>query len=318
LIDERERPKKYGALLLTAVGQKDFRTAETSVEAGGDVNMVDDKGETPLLLLAKGKWKDQEPQQVRLAEKACRAGADVNAQNLQGNAPLLYAAHRGNQSLVEALLQLGADTAVANNEGNTALMYAAHGGHEAICTALLEAFSPATAKNKFGLTAAETALRRGFKSCAVLIQAYEMAPKRADASGAGESQSSQGPRRKEKKKQEGAKSAFDYSKWNALEKEMQEDEAFEESLRAKEQTAAGKRPSPKLEELGPEAFGLPADTPWPPPDPASRRKGPFDYSRWDKIVDDIERRDKVQERYDDLQKNPQYEWRDGQKLQVIF
>lgn len=52
--------------------------------------------------------------------------------------------------------------------------------------------------------------------------------------------------------------------------------------------------------------------------PTAGRKGAFDYSRWDKIVDDIEKRDQVRERYDQLQKNPQYEWRDGQKMQVIF
>ena len=81
--------------------------------------------------------------------------------------------------------------------------------------------------------------------------------------------------------------------------------------------SAADRPGPKFEDLGPEAFGLPADTPW-PPDASMRKKGPFDYGHWDKIVDDIERQEKVLDRYDQLQKNPQYEYRDGQKMQVIF
>lgn len=77
------------------------------------------------------------------------------------------------------------------------------------------------------------------------------------------------------------------------------------------------RPTPKFEDLGPEAFGLPADTPW-PPDASLRKKGPFDYGHWDKIVEDVERQEKVLERYEHLQKNPKYEYRDGQKMQVIY
>lgn len=309
MLAEKERPKKYGALLISAINQKDVRTAESSIENGGDLSMTDEKGDTALLLLAKGKWKDQEGVQIRLVERAHKHGANVNFQNGQGNTALLFAAHRGNQRLVEGLLALKADTSLTNSEGNTALMYAAHGGHEVICTALLEAFSPAKLKNKFGLTAAEMAQKRGFKSCSVLIQAYEMAPKKAGLP-------DQAPVRKKEKKE--AKQAFDYSKWNSLEKEMQQDEQVEEEMRKKEEASMMRRPTPKMEDMGPEAFGLPPDTPWPPTDPNLRKKGPFDYSRWDKVVEDIEKHEKVVERYEHLQKNPQYEWRNGQKMQVIF
>lgn len=310
LIAEKERPKKYGLMLLSSVGQRDARTAEASIDSGADVTLKDAKGDTALLLLAKANWKDQEEIQVRLAEKARRAGADLNFRNCQGNTPLLFAAHRGNRQLVECLLRLRADASMANEEGNTALMYAAHSGHEVICLALLEAFAPAKVRNKSGLTAADMAQKRGFKSCAILVQAYEMAPKKSGT------QEVSAPKKKEK--QEHAKLAFDYSKWNALEKEMAQDEELEEDQRRKEEAALIKRPAPRMEDMGPEAFGLPPDTPWPPGNPTSRLKGPFDYSRWDKVVDDIERRDKAVERYERLQKSPEYEWRDGQKMQVIF
>jgi len=308
MIADKEKPKKYGRMLLEALNQKDVRTAEASIENGGDMNTTDEKGDTPLILLAKGKWKDQEGVQARLAERACKAGANIDFQNGQGNTALLFAAHRGCKRLVECLLELKADTSLTNSEGNTALMYAAHGGHEAICTGLLEAYSPAKAKNKFGLTAAEMAQKRGFKNCAVLIQAYEMAPKRRELPA---------PAAAKKEKKE-VKKAFDYSKWDALEKEMQEDEEVEAAQKKKEEEALTKRPTPKMEDLGPEAFGLPPDAPWPPTDPALKKKGPFDYSRWDKVVDDIERHEKVVERYEHLQKNPQYEYRDGQKMQIVF
>lgn len=89
------------------------------------------------------------------------------------------------------------------------------GGHEAICTALLEAYSPVVVKNHFGLTAEETAKRRGFKACALLIKAYELAPKKPGDPSATSSATSSAPR----KQKEAIKGAFDYSKWNALEKE---------------------------------------------------------------------------------------------------
>lgn len=308
LISERERPKKYGLMLLNAVQQKDVRTAESSIEAGGFVDCTDERGDSPLLLLAKGKWKDQEGLQVRLAEKIHKAGGDLDLRNAQGNTALHFCAHRGNGRLAEELLRLKADATLTNSEGNTALMYAAHGGHEAVCSALLEAFAPAAARNQFGLTAEEMASRRGFRSCAILIQAYEMAPKKH----LGDEDS--GPKKKEKK----AYLAFDYSKWNQLEKDMQADEETEQHTKQKENNSVSKRPAPKMEDLGPEAFGLPADTPWPPEDPAAGRKGPFDYSRWDRIVDDIEQQEKVVERYEHLQQNPQYEYRNGTKMQIIF
>jgi len=309
MIDEKERPKKYGVMLLVAITHRDVRTAESSIEAGGDVQMLDERGDSALLLLAKGKWKEQEGLQIRLTEKIHKAGGNINFQNLSGNTPLLYAAHRGNSRLTVALLGLQADPALTNSEGNTALMYAAHGGHEGLCTQLLEAFASSSLKNTFGLTAEQMATRRGFRSCAVLIQAYELAPKKL-----GESQEE--PRKKEKKKD--PPKAFDYSKWDALEKEMEEDEQIEENVRIREAQLAAKRPTPKVDDMGPEAFGLPADTPWPPTDAARHRKGPFDYSRWNKICDDVERKDAVEERYDHLQQNPQYEWRDGQKCRVLF
>eukprot|EP00931_Biecheleriopsis_adriatica_P115036 TRINITY_DN90887_c0_g1_i1.p1 TRINITY_DN90887_c0_g1~~TRINITY_DN90887_c0_g1_i1.p1 ORF type:complete len:838 (+),score=245.76 TRINITY_DN90887_c0_g1_i1:69-2516(+) len=306
MIDSKERPRKYGTSLLSALSQRDGRTAEAAIEAGGDVNILDDKGDSAFLLLVKTKWKEQQGLQARLVQKAFKAGANLDFQNAAGNSPLHFAAHRGNIELVELLVKLQADPSLINSEGNTALMYAANGGHEEVCTMLLEACAPLDVANQKGLTAEGLAQSRGFKTCAALIHAYALAPKRPD-------EAQPQPKKKEKKKY----LAFDYSKWDALEQEMRADEEAEQNTKQREASAAVRRPMPKFEDVGPEAFGLPADTPW-PPDSSLRKKGPFDYGHWDKIVDDIERQDKVIERYEDLQKNPRYEYRDGQKLQVIF
>lgn len=311
LIEEKEKPKKYGSILITAIAGKDVRTAESAIDTGADVNAVDERGDPPLILITKGKWKGQEGVQARLVDKVRKAGADVNLQNKQGNTALLYASHRGNFGLVEKLLSFKANVSLANSEGNTPLMYAAHGGFESMCTLLLEHFAEPATKNSFGLTAEAMAQQRGFRSCAVIIQAYEMAPKVEDAEARRDE-----PRRREKK---AVAQGFDYSKWNALEKEMAKDEEQEEHVREREAKEASNRKAPMtMEEMGPESFGLPNDTPWPPPDPGENRKGPFDYSRWDKIVHDVNRENFAMDRYEHLQRHPQYEWRNGEKMQIIF
>ncbi|CAE7027191.1 Polb [Symbiodinium natans] len=308
LIDDRERPKKYGVLLLDALVQRDLRTAEAAMEAGADVNLPDDRGDAALLLIVKSKWKDSQGLQSRLVNKVFKAGASLDFQNLQGNSALHFASHRGSLELINVLLGLRANPRLTNSEGNTPLMYAAHSGHEEVCAALLEAAAPVDVKNRAGLTAQTMAERKGFKSCAALLHAYALAPKQGDEVKKVEA------KRKDAKPQ---KLDFDYSKWDSLEREMREDEEEEQTTRMREASQAVRRPMAKFEDLGPEAFGLPADTPW-PPDASTRKKGPFDYGHWDKIVDDIERQEKVLDRYDRLQKNPQYEYRDGQKMQVIF
>lgn len=52
LIDSKEKPKKFGLSLLSALAQKDVRTAEAAMEAGADMKLVDDKGDAAIILIA--------------------------------------------------------------------------------------------------------------------------------------------------------------------------------------------------------------------------------------------------------------------------
>lgn len=54
LIDSKERPKKFGLSLLSALAQRDVRTAEEAMEAGADMKLVDDKGDTAVILIVRG------------------------------------------------------------------------------------------------------------------------------------------------------------------------------------------------------------------------------------------------------------------------
>merc|ERR1719330_923900 len=46
LIDKQERPRRYGEALILAIRQRDVRSAESAIEAGADVSLIDG-GETP-------------------------------------------------------------------------------------------------------------------------------------------------------------------------------------------------------------------------------------------------------------------------------
>lgn len=118
-----------------------------------------------------------------------------------------------------------------------------------------------------------------------------------------------------------ARDRLDYSRWDKLHRDMMEEELHEQRVRCKELAEASgthRQESLKLEDFGPTAFGLPADTPWPPADPATTNKGDFDYSRWDHIADFADKKFDADERFEHLQRNPVYEYRDGEKFRVIF
>ena len=54
MIDSKERPKKFGLSLLSALAQRDVRTAEAAMEAGADMKLVDDKGDTAVIFIVRG------------------------------------------------------------------------------------------------------------------------------------------------------------------------------------------------------------------------------------------------------------------------
>merc|ERR1712118_361741 len=113
--------------------------------------------------------------------------------------------------------------------------YAAHGGHENICKQLLKASASPSVKNVFGLTAQHMAEKKGFQSCAMLIKANEAALEELG----------------NRKQEQFQFKAVDYSRWDAFEKEMAEEELAEEATRIREAQLAMKRPAPKAEDLGP-------------------------------------------------------------------
>ena len=84
------------------------------IEAGSDLNEVDDYGSTPLIIaITFGK--------TEVARALIEAGADMTIANNEGSAPLHIASFFCRPAIVVALLEKGADKEFTNTAGRTAL-----------------------------------------------------------------------------------------------------------------------------------------------------------------------------------------------------
>lgn len=101
------------------------------VASGADINVVDDRGVTPLMLASA--WHRAE-----CVAEMLRLGADARRVDNYGRTALHFVAWRGGDGgggaeVVRLLVAAGCDAAVRNNDGRTAVEYARHtrdGGDE--------------------------------------------------------------------------------------------------------------------------------------------------------------------------------------------
>lgn len=116
-----------------------------------DVNVINQAGETPLMLAAiKGR--------LPWVQTLVARGAHVNE---AGWTPLHYAAAGPNEAVVRWLLEQGADLNARSPNGTTPLMMAAGYGGLSSVEVLLAANADVRLKNDLGLTAADFARRAG-------------------------------------------------------------------------------------------------------------------------------------------------------------
>ena len=126
-----------------------------------DVNVLNPKGESPLMIAAITG-------QNAFAEKLVHLGADINK---TGWAPLHYAATRGNIALMTLFLENHAYIDAESPNGTTPLMMAAmYGSADAVRLLLVEGAVPQL-KNQQGLTAIDFARRANRADAADLIAA---------------------------------------------------------------------------------------------------------------------------------------------------
>ena len=115
------------------------------VNAGGDVNLADNTGATPLFYAAQAGH-------LEVLVALIHAGANPNLQNHESMTPLLLATVGEFTEVVDALLQAGAAVNTADEDGDTCLHLAANNESNEILSALLHFGANPNATNKIGET----------------------------------------------------------------------------------------------------------------------------------------------------------------------
>lgn len=133
--------------LAQCVREGDTKAVELFIESGFPPD-VRDKSGVPLLCLA-ARAKHRAIVQLLLAR-----GANIDAQSDdRGYSAVMEAAHQGEQSLLEHLLEAGADTELRSKDGQTALILAVGRSDAAMVVSLLEHGADPNVADKLGLSA---------------------------------------------------------------------------------------------------------------------------------------------------------------------
>ncbi|MGP1609222.1 MAG: ankyrin repeat domain-containing protein [Burkholderiales bacterium] len=126
-------PVTYASDTLTdAVRTSDVDRARALISAGGDINLPEPDGTTPLLWAVYNSSSE-------LVQLLLEAGANANAANDLDITPLLQASRNGNAELVSMLLASGANLGAPDSPTETALMAAARSGSIDTVQVLLDA-----------------------------------------------------------------------------------------------------------------------------------------------------------------------------------
>ena len=142
----------FPTALFQAVDEGHEAIVKMLIDAGADLDAVNDDGSTALAL-ATTRDKETEKQETEaIAKMLIAAGADLNKARTDGGAtPLFAAAAWGQEAIVKALIDAGADvnTGLDDEEGETPLHYAAYYGKDAVIPYLLSIYPEAAEVKTF-------------------------------------------------------------------------------------------------------------------------------------------------------------------------
>lgn len=145
--------------MLQAIHVDDENTVATLLRRGMDVETVNPRGET-LLMLASREGKPQ------VVKTILAARPKLNARNPQGESALMLAAILGHTEIVRLLVDAGAPV---NHGGWTPLIYASAGNRVDIARLLIAKSANVNAAAENGTTALMMAAREGHLAMALLL-----------------------------------------------------------------------------------------------------------------------------------------------------
>ncbi|MEX2600887.1 MAG: ankyrin repeat domain-containing protein [Balneolaceae bacterium] len=115
--------------LFEAISDIDILSLTIALADGADVDTLNQKGETPLMLAAHVG-------NSRIVKILLAHDPDLNKQSKSGHTALMIASASGQQHVVEQLIQKGADLNKRNNSGFNSIELAVRNGHRSIATLL--------------------------------------------------------------------------------------------------------------------------------------------------------------------------------------
>lgn len=153
---------------LEAVDRGEHETAIGMLKKGQQINVADERGETPVHKATRRGDKE-------FVMTLLKLGAVVDYADVDGVTPIMIAVHYGRDDLVAIFMQKGVNLLAKTNEGMTLLHAAVYSGHEATVATLLrveEAGELLEQKDTNGRTPLQVASFRSSKTvCEMLVEA---------------------------------------------------------------------------------------------------------------------------------------------------
>jgi ankyrin repeat protein len=140
---------------LAAARSGDAGTLQKLLARGLDPDIVDENGNTLLILAARAGYADAVARILKFRPK-------LGSRNAAGDSALMLAALKGNRGVVEKLLAAGAPL---NHDGWTPLMYAAFEGHCELVDLFLQMGAAVNARAPNKATPLMLAARNGYVEC---------------------------------------------------------------------------------------------------------------------------------------------------------
>jgi ankyrin repeat protein len=162
----------YGETALHAAARSpNSDVIERFLNAGADINILNEYGESSLLLAASNIPPGEVPGSGHsyVTELLIDRGADVKVKNNRGWTVLHETSSNGHETVVKLLLYKGADIAAKDNDGITALHVTSENGHEAVVKLLLDYGADIDAKDNGGLTPLHFAAGNGHEAVVELL-----------------------------------------------------------------------------------------------------------------------------------------------------